>query len=58
MTRPAPTALAPRLAAVLALLALAACGIDGPPLPPSENDLPAPGVTLSGEARIGVETTL
>jgi predicted small lipoprotein YifL len=47
-----------RTLAALALLLLAACGIDGAPLPPSDNDLPPPGVTLSGDARIGIETTL
>lgn len=35
-----------RLAALL-FLALAACGADGPPLPP-------PGAGVSGEARAGV----
>lgn len=38
------------------LLLLAACGVDGPPVPPSEAEAaPAsPGVTLSGSAEIGV----
>ena len=38
----------PRLI-LLACLTLAACGADGEPQPPA-----APGVTLSGEAKIGV----
>ncbi|GGH42893.1 hypothetical protein GCM10011341_01190 [Frigidibacter albus] len=36
---------------VLALLALAACGADGPPVAPSGD---APGVTVSGTAQFGV----
>ncbi|AMY67428.1 argininosuccinate lyase [Frigidibacter mobilis] len=36
--------------AILALLALAACGADGPPVAPSE----APGVTVSGTVEFGV----
>jgi predicted small lipoprotein YifL len=40
------------LIAFAALLMLAACGADGPPLPPAKA---ATGpVTVSGEARIGV----
>ena len=35
------------------LAALAACGIDGPPQAPSK-----PGVTVSGDARIGMRGTL
>lgn len=31
---------------------LAACGADGPPRPPEAK--PAPGVSVSGEAQIGV----
>jgi predicted small lipoprotein YifL len=34
---------------LLACLALAACGADGPPEPPSKS-----GVTLSGEVDVGV----
>ena len=37
-----------RLAAILALFGLAACGIDGPP------SAPGPSAQVSGEARIGV----
>lgn len=49
MTRP--------LVAALALLALlAGCGIDGPPQRPAER--PAPGITLSGEAEIGLKHEL
>ncbi len=39
-----------------AVLALAGCGIDGPPErpgDPEEERRPEPGVTVSGEARIG-----
>jgi predicted small lipoprotein YifL len=45
-----------RAAAALAtLLTLGACGFDGPPVPPAEDeDRPRPGVTISGTARIGV----
>ena len=42
---------------LIALLALTACGVDGPPIRP-EPDPPAPGVTVSGDARIGVVSTL
>ncbi len=38
----------PRLL-LIACLALAACGADGPPEKPTN-----PGITLSGEAQIGV----
>jgi hypothetical protein len=34
---------------LLAAFALAACGVDGAPQPPSKS-----GITVSGEARIGV----
>lgn len=37
---------------VLAVLALAACGVDGPPVAPQSQ----PGVTVSGDARIGMRT--
>ncbi len=36
------------------LLALAACGADGPPVPPTDNPHPEPGVTVSGTASVGV----
>ncbi|NHF73911.1 argininosuccinate lyase [Paracoccus xiamenensis] len=42
---------------LIALLALTACGVDGPPIRPAA-DTPPPGVTVSGDARIGVVTTL
>lgn len=38
----------PRLL-LLAAVALAACGADGPPEPPSKS-----GVTISGEAQVGM----
>jgi len=38
----------PRLL-LLACLTLAACGTDGEPQPPAQ-----PGITFSGEARVGV----
>lgn len=43
------------LAAALALLA--GCGVDGPPVPPSGHAAVAvePGVTVTGEARIGMQ---
>ncbi|NCU20597.1 argininosuccinate lyase [Phaeovulum veldkampii] len=31
--------------------ALAACGVDGPPVPPAKA---APGITVSGTAEIGI----
>jgi hypothetical protein len=37
------------LTAVLACLSLAGCGADGDPVAPTQ-----PGVTVSGDARIGV----
>ena len=43
--------------AFLALLTLTACGVDGPPVRP-EPGAPPPGVTVSGDARIGVVTAL
>lgn len=43
-----------RFIAALALTALTACGVDGPPeRPPVRN-----GVTISGEAVVGVQTEL
>ena len=44
------------LAMIAALAALAACGVDGPPTRPEP--APEPGLTVSGEARIGVVSTL
>lgn len=41
-----------RGALVLALLALAACGIDGPPTPPEGS------VSVEGDARVGVVGSL
>lgn len=48
-----------RLIASLTLFALlAACGVDGEPVPPTRNDTrPADGIRISGEARIGVVKT-
>ena len=40
-----------RWIAVLALAALASCGVEGPPTAPSATNA---GVTISGDARIGV----
>ena len=45
-------------AAILMLLALAACGVDGDPVPPSEADAVEPGISLSGSVDIGVSGTL
>lgn len=42
-----------RLACLLMLTVLAACGADGPPVPPTKADT-APGLKISGEARLGV----
>lgn len=41
------------IAFLTALLALAACGIDGPPQPPQQQQA-KPGLSVSGEARMGV----
>lgn len=46
----------PVLAALGLLMALAACGVDGPPTRPS--DTPEPGLQVNGEARAGVVSTL
>ena len=43
--------------ALIALAALAACGVDGPPERPVD-EKPQPGVTVSGEAQIGMQATL
>ena len=42
---------------LMAVAALAACGVDGPPERPVEPK-PQPGVTVSGEAQIGMQATL
>lgn len=42
---------------LIALLALTACGVDGPPVRPN-TDTPPPGLSVSGEGRIGVVSTL
>ncbi len=41
-----------RWIAAATLLALAGCGVEGPPQAPSP--APSPGVSVTGEARIGV----
>lgn len=46
-----------RLSAVISLFVLAACGADGPPEPPSQA-AQKPAVSISGEARLGVSTTI
>lgn len=44
-----------RAACLIAALALAACGVDGAPVPPSgKATTPPPGLSVSGEARLGV----
>lgn len=44
---------------LIALLALAACGVDGPPVRPgTDAETPPPGLTVSGEGRLGVVSTL
>jgi predicted small lipoprotein YifL len=43
--------------ALIALAALAACGVDGPPERPVEPK-PQPGVSVSGDAQIGMRATL
>lgn len=41
-----------RCLALLSLMSLAACGVDGDPVPPPAKA--TPGVTLSGEASVGI----
>lgn len=41
-----------RLAAILAVTLLAACGADGPPERPAAT--PATGISITGEASLGV----
>lgn len=36
------------------LVTLAACGVDGDPTAPRAQDAPEPGITISGDARIGI----
>ena len=45
-----------RLILLVSVGLLAACGADGPPRPPEAK--PAPGISISGEASIGVAGTL
>lgn len=45
-----------RFLAFAVVAALAACGVDGPPLSPAGD--PPPGVRIEGEARIGVVTSV
>ena len=40
--------------APLMLVLLAACGIDGDPIPPDTEAGPNPGLTVTGDAQIGV----
>jgi len=43
------------LVLIAALAALSACGVDGPPTPPNGGPaVPVTGLTVSGEARLGV----
>ncbi len=45
-----------RAGLVITVLGLAACGVDGPPVPPkAEATQSTSGITLSGEAAIGVK---
>jgi predicted small lipoprotein YifL len=43
-----------RLLAIAAILALAACGVDGPPKAPTTK----PGVSVTGEVAVGVSGQL
>ena len=46
------------LSALALLSLLAACGADGEPVPPTRGSAaPANGITISGDARIGVVKT-
>ncbi|GEM_PF-392278 len=40
----------------LCLAVLAACGADGAPIRPAKAEAVVPGLTVSGEARLGVAT--
>lgn len=44
------------ISAVLCLAVLAACGADGAPSRPVKEEAIKPGVSVSGEARLGVAT--
>lgn len=46
-----------RIAALLALLALAGCGVEGKPVAPNGTS-PAPVVSLTGSGQIGVGANL
>lgn len=43
-----------RVLPVLFLLSLAACGADGEPVPPPAKETAKPGLTVSGDASMGV----
>ncbi len=38
---------------LISLLALAACGADGAPVPPSQSAA-QPGLTIAGQAKVGI----
>lgn len=42
----------PRILSLITVLALAACGVDGKPVPPEA--APKPGVTVTGDASAGI----
>ncbi|MBK6466235.1 MAG: hypothetical protein WAT25_14500 [Paracoccaceae bacterium] len=42
-----------RFLAALSLATLAACGADGPPVPPSKA-MAQPGISVSGMAKVGI----
>lgn len=44
------------VALALSLTLLAACGADGPPVPPTKAETAPTGLRVSGEARIGIVT--
>jgi predicted small lipoprotein YifL len=44
------------LAALAILITLSACGADGEPTPPAQSTA-QPGLTISGEAKLGVSVT-
>ena len=47
-----------RITHAVLVLTLAGCGADGPPTRPGPAPEPQPGIAVSGEARIGVVSTL